>query len=172
MTTCSRCKSIVEDGGRLCTKHREQKRTQQMRARNSRSLGVCYRCGSRDSLPMTRHCARCYAYFRERSLPHLEHDLEAHTKIVLLTRQPASLCLISGRSLLALRKVGCSLTVDRLNSQLGYVEGNMQLLASDLNSAKGAGWHVPQSAIHRLISRLDQTKNDRLSLVPGATRRD
>lgn len=172
MTTCSRCETLVEDGGRLCTKHREQKRIQQRRLRNSRSLGRCYRCGSRDSLPMTRHCARCYAYFRERSLPHLEHNLEAHMKVVLLTRNPTSVCLISGRSLLALRKVGLTLTVDRLNSQLGYVEGNMQLLASDLNSAKGAETHVPQSAIHRLISRLDQTKNDRFSLVPGATRRD
>jgi hypothetical protein len=169
MTTCSRCKNIVEDGGRLCDRHRRQKRTQQMRARKLRSFGICYRCGARDSLPLTKHCARCSSYFRERMLPHLVHNLEKHAELFTLSCNPLSQCIVTGRSLVALRKVGQRLTVDRLNSRLGYVDGNMQLMAGDLNSAKGIGEHVPQSAINRLLAKLQHTKDDRLSLVPGAT---
>lgn len=45
-------------------------------------------------------------------------------------------------------------------------------MALDLNSAKNIGSEVPQEAIHKLLNKLDQTKDDRLSLVPGATHRD
>lgn len=171
MTTCSRCSNVVEDGGRLCTTHREQKRIQQQRARSVRSSTLCYRCGMREPLPMTKHCARCAAYFRERSLPNLEHDLERHAMFIQACSLPTSICSITGRSLLALQKVGQKLTVDRVRSNLGYLNGNMQLMASDLNSAKGARKDVPQSAIHRLLTKLAHTKDDRLSLVPGATYR-
>lgn len=70
---------------------------------------------------------------------------------------------------MTLRKVGQRLTVDRISSMLGYVDGNMQLMAGDLNSAKGNSAFVPQHAIHRLLAKLAQTKDDRLSDVPGAT---
>ena len=169
MTTCSRCTRVVEDGGRLCTIHREQKRIQQARARSARSYAMCYRCGMREPLPLTRHCHRCSAYFRERGLPHLEHDLEAHANLILLSCAPQSRCMITGRSLHALWKVGQRLSVDRIQSHLGYILGNMQLMAIDLNSAKGVQASVPQHAIHKLLAKLDQTKDDRLSLVPGAT---
>lgn len=171
MTTCSRCRNVVEDGGKLCTRHREQKRIQQMRARKSRSFGVCYRCGARETLPLTKHCARCSSYFRERTLPHLEHNLEKHAELMTASWNPLTRCIITGRSLVALRKVGQRLTVDRIDSRKGYVEGNMQLMAGDLNSAKGVSERVPHSAIHRLLAKLQHTKDDRLSLVPGATQR-
>ena len=169
MTKCTRCTNIVEDGGRLCTKHRELKRIQQVRSRSSRSSGVCYRCGKREVLPLTKHCARCMAYFRERGLPHLEHNLEAHAAFIVMSCRPQSQCKVTGRSLRALWKVGQRLSVDRIQSTLGYMPGNMQLIALDLNSAKGAGAYVPQQAIHRLLAKLAQTKDDRLSEVPGAT---
>lgn len=172
MTKCTRCKNIVEDGGRLCNKHREKKRTQQQRARSSRSFGVCYRCGSRETLPQTKHCGRCMAYFRERGLPHLEHNLEAHAIFMAKSCNPQSQCQITGRSLRALWKVGQRLSVDRVCSTLGYVPSNMQLIAADLNSAKGARDTVPRHAIHKLLAKLSQVKDDRLSLVPGATIRD
>jgi len=171
MTTCSMCKQPVSDGFRLCTKHREQKRIRQMRARELRSWGLCTRCGSRDSLPLTRHCGRCLAYLTERSHPHLEHDLEAHAKMLELSRRSESLCTVTGRSGLSLMKVGEKLSVDRIDSSLGYVEGNMQLMALSLNSAKGAGPRVPQSAVHMLLRKLERVKDDCLSLVPGATNR-
>jgi len=169
---CSRCNREREDNGRLCLKCRETKRTQQAQARKSRSPGLCYRCGARDSLPQTRHCARCMSYLRERTLPHLEHDLEAHALLMTLSCDPQARCQVTGRSLLALRKVGQRLSVDRQDSTRGYVDGNMQLMALDLNSAKGAGQSVPQRAVHLLLTKLAQVKDDRLSLVPGATHQD
>jgi hypothetical protein len=73
---------------------------------------------------------------------------------------------------LALRKVGERLTVDRIDSSLGYVEGNMRLLAGDLNSAKGTRKEVPWSAINRLLYRLDKTVHDCHSDIHGAIHRD
>jgi hypothetical protein len=83
-----------------------------------------------------------------------------------------SICAVTGRSLLSLMKCGQRLTVDRLDSTKGYVEGNMQLIAGDLNSSKGIRDEVPQHAIHILLSKLNRVKDDRFSIVPGATHRD
>ena len=82
---------------------------------------------------------------------------------------PSMRCQVTGRSLRSLWKVGQKLSVDRIQNHLGYIPGNMQLMAVDLNSAKGSGVHVPQHAIHKLLAKLAQTKDDRLSEVPGAT---
>jgi hypothetical protein len=83
----------------------------------------------------------------------------------------ASQCAVLGRSLLALRKVGQRLTVDRIDSTIGYVQGNMQLLAADLNSAKGEDDDVPQHCINIILEKLERVFNDKLSKFPGATRR-
>lgn len=112
------------------------------------------------------------AYYRERQYPHLAHDLNAHTHMLAQAVVPTSRCSLLGRSLLALRKIGQTLTVDRIDPTLGYIEGNMQLLARDLNSAKGAGMVVPQSIVHRLLWKLERVVNDKHSNVPGATHRD
>lgn len=84
---------------------------------------------------------------------------------------PRSVCAVLGRSLFALRKVGQKLTVDRIDSTKGYVDGNMQLLASDLNSAKGVSMEVPWRSVHLILRRLERVVDDRLSRVPGATHR-
>jgi hypothetical protein len=91
--------------------------------------------------------------------------------MVALSHAETSRCATTGRSLLGLRKIGQKLTVDRIDSSLGYVEGNMQLLAEDLNSAKGNRFEVPQRAINWLLDRLERTVYDRLS-TSGAVHRD
>ncbi len=105
-------------------------------------------------------------------MPHLTHDTKEHARMVALSHAETSQCAITGRSLLALRKIGRRLEVDRIDSTRGYVEGNMQLLADDLNSAKGARDEVPQRAINWLLDRLEHTVNDSLSAIPGAVHRD
>ena len=123
-------------------------------------------------MPDVRSCSRCHAKQRERDLPHLEDDLVEHTMMVEAAHHPESRCAVLGRSLLNLRKAGQKLSVDRIDSAKGYVPGNMQLLALDLNVAKRDGTHIPQAVIHMILTKLERTKDDRLSDVPGATHAD
>jgi hypothetical protein len=100
------------------------------------------------------------------------HNLSAHFIMVDLSWVPTERCSVTGRSLFALRKIGRRLTVDRIDSMLGYVEGNMQLLTDDLNSAKGNRHSVPWDAINRLIHKLDGTVHDCHSQLNVAVHRD
>lgn len=76
---------------------------------------------------------------------------------------PKARCSASGYSVIALRKVGDQLTVDRIDSSKGYVRGNMQLLAASLNSAKGQQPRVPVGAIRALERKMRRCANDKLS---------
>lgn len=70
-------------------------------------------------------------------------------------------CEITGLSKHQLRKMGEQLSVDRINSFLGYVPGNCQIIAESLNQAKGRASNVPQSAINRLLRRAARVKPGR-----------
>jgi len=89
----------------------------------------------------------------------LSHEHAAFSRMLYLSRMPMSCCAVTGRTLFTLRKVGDQLSVDRIDSTLGYVAGNMRLLALSLNVAKGAGDRVPQEAINKLLWRLDRVKD-------------
>jgi hypothetical protein len=167
-----RCAHDAAEPRRLCQHHLLTRSRSKQRVRRALPSALCRRCMQRPPRPDTRHCPRCVAYWRERKLPHLEHDLQAHTEMLTLADDPKSLCAATGRALLALRKVGERLTVDRISPYQGYVSGNMQLLSGRLNSAKGVGDDVPREAVRRLLRRLEHVFDDRLSEVPGATYRD
>ena len=66
---------------------------------------------------------------------------------------PESTCATSGLSAFTLWKMGEHLTVDRIDSSLGYVKDNCQLMARALNLAKGAGAEVPLRSVQRLLNR-------------------
>lgn len=67
-----------------------------------------------------------------------------------------------------LRKIGESLTVDRINPARGYVPGNVQLLAKSLNEEKKHTRRAPQRAVEKLLRKLESVTNDRLSDRNGA----
>jgi hypothetical protein len=96
-------------------------------------------------------------------------DETAYREMLHLAKQPESRCATSGRSLHALRKVGERLSIDRIDPNKGYTEGNMQLLALSLNKAKGNSSTVPARAVTALLKRLSFTVDDKLSDFPGAT---
>lgn len=75
-----------------------------------------------------------------------------------------------GGALLALRKIGERLTVDRINPRRGYVPGNVQLLAESINEEKNTHRRAPQRAINSLLRRLQHVTEDRLSNREGAYR--
>lgn len=112
-------------------------------------------------------CARCRAATRAAKLPLLEHDLNVLEMYQQWAHKMDACCSISGLSLLALKKLGDQLSVDRICSNQGYVEGNVRLLALSLNTAKGALDEVPQSAIRWLMGRWEGVARDRLSKPRG-----
>lgn len=130
---------------------------------------MCLRCMIRPSLPNRRRCARCAAYRAEADYPWLTHDIDAHARLIADTHNPTAKCSVLGRSLIALRKVGDRLSIDRIDSHQGYLEGNMRLLSLELNVAKGDTQTIPQRAINRILRRLQGTVHDIYSDVPGAT---
>jgi len=154
------CVNPADPGSKLCPHHKRLRRESQRRARERRPRNICSRCGARPSLFATTRCGRCASYNRERALPHLQHDVLSHTRMVERCFEPTAQCSITGRSLIALRKIGRRLSVDRIDSTRGYVEGNMQLMADDLNSAKGNRMEVPASAINWLLYRMEHTVHD------------
>lgn len=81
---------------------------------------------------------------------------------------PASCCSATGRSLLALRKIGEKLSVDRINPQRGYVPGNVQLLAMSLNEEKNNQRRAPRRKVNELLRRLQHVTEDILSSRKGA----
>jgi hypothetical protein len=91
------------------------------------------------------------------------HHTVEHMRFIRGKDNPKARCCVSGYSLLALRKIGEFLTVDRIDSSKGYVHGNMQLMAGSLNSSKGQARRVPQSAVNGLIRKMRRVANDRFS---------
>jgi hypothetical protein len=85
-----------------------------------------------------------------------------------LTKDLTACCCITGRSLLALQKVGDKLSVDRINPRRGYVKGNMQLMALSLNRAKAAQMTVPKTATNQLLRKLSHVTEDCFSTHTGA----
>jgi hypothetical protein len=74
-----------------------------------------------------------------------------------------SRCSVSGFSLLALKKVGEELTIDRIDCRKGYTKGNMRLLAGCLNRAKGVEDAVPRRAVNWLVRRMERVRKDRFT---------
>ena len=101
-------------------------------------------------------------------MPEKFHDIPHLAALTEARYRPESTCSVTGRSLLALRKIGEKLTIDRIDSALGYVPGNTQLMAGTLNSAKGCRAAVPRRAINRLLHRLSRVIEDKLGSKDGA----
>lgn len=99
-------------------------------------------------------------------LPFLAHDLAHLEAMKREAHELGARCAVTGASLLALRKVGDALSVDRVENSLGYVAGNTRLIAMSLNTAKGADKHIPKRAIRLLIGRLEGVVFDKLSVMP------
>ncbi len=81
-----------------------------------------------------------------------------------------SLCAVLMRPLHTLRKVGETLSVDRIDPALGYTKANTRLLASTLNEAKGDNPTIPQRAINKLLRKLSAVCSDIHSDERGAVR--
>lgn len=136
-----------------------------MRAYRARHRGVrCGRCSSTELLTPAR-CAWCLAVDLERKpwLAGLEHDTTEHSRMLTLARAPRSRCAVSGLTLERLQLGDStgrtySLQVDRIRNSLGYVPGNMQLLACRLNRAKQGHDSVPAWAVHDLLADLGIAK--------------
>lgn len=112
----------------------------------------------------------CRARRRIRQLPGMRHNVGHLCGLYAACKSPTSLCSVLRRPLHTLSKVGETLTVDRIDPRLGYTKHNTRLLASSLNEAKGDSDVIPQSAINKLIRRLNGVCEDRQSNGDGATR--
>ena len=119
-----------------------------------------------------RKCGRCFALRRMEQLPHLKHHFGWYLRALIKTHDVRSTCAVSGYSLLALRKVGDRLSVDRINPRLGYVHGNVRVIALSLNVAKGVGVGVPERAVQRLVRRMERVKGDKWSRRDAAMLRE
>lgn len=97
----------------------------------------------------------------------MEHDTEAHAHLIKLSKDPRSRCEVSGYSRLALAKVGEELQVDRVNPRIGYVVGNIRLLAGSLNRAKGVGKEVPRGAVLKLRWKVQRIRRDKWTREVG-----
>lgn len=104
------------------------------------------------------------------SLPHLTHDRAAYVEVLAARHVRTNRCAVLGASAFLLSKLGETLTVDRIDSRLGYIKGNMQLLCGYLNTAKGVQDVVPQWAINRMQRRLDRLVTDYHSKMLGLQR--
>ena len=133
--------------------------------------GKCHECGSREPIEGLKLCAAC----RSRKIIRREHRQTHNASFLELMLRacydPASCCSSTGRSLLALRKVGERLSVDRINPNRGYVPGNVQLLAMSLNAEKNSQRQVPRRALDALLRKLEHVTEDILSSPEGAAQR-
>lgn len=115
-------------------------------------------------------CAGCRAHKAAKRKSSLEHDIPYLARMFEACYDARSCCSATGRSLLALRKVGEVLSVDCINSRRGYVPGNVQLIALSLNTEKADQRRVPIRALNALLSKLEHVTEDRLSSETGAVR--
>lgn len=113
-------------------------------------------------------CVWCRAGKIARREKDQEHDVAFLAIMVKACHDPAACCSGTGRSLLALRKIGEKLSVDRINPRRGYVPGNVQLLASKLNEEKRTNRRVPRKALDSLLRKLEGVTEDVLSSEEGA----
>lgn len=93
----------------------------------------------------------------------MEHDSRALAALYEIAALSGSTCALSGASLLELRKIGDTLSVDRINSNTGYVVDNMRLISLRLNISKGIQRECSQAAINQLLKRLVRVVKDRRS---------
>lgn len=107
-------------------------------------------------------CFDCRASTRLAALA-VPGDTRAYAEMLRQACLPASRCASTGISLVGLKKLGEKLSVDRIVPGLGYVEGNMRLLASCLNSAKGRKKNIPAVAVKNLLLRWERVRYDELS---------
>ena len=134
----------------------------QRRRRAELPHGTCPRCFKRPAIEGRKLCAFCVAQLHERKrAPDLLHDTELHAAFIEKSKCMEETCEVSGYSLLALKKIGEELTIDRVDSTRGYCQGNMRLLARSLNQAKSVGLKVPGRALNRLLRRLERLRNDK-----------
>lgn len=114
------------------------------------AAGRCAHCG-KGRLNGCRQCAWCLAAALEKRLRHLEHDRRAHAAMLVRSHDPGERCAASWLTGHELALIGQRLTVDRVDPCLGYVAGNMQLLASRLNRLKWRSLEVPAWEVERLL---------------------
>lgn len=120
--------------------------------------GRCSTCG-RARLNGLKRCAFCLAAALERPLrPQYRHERAEHAWMLILSHAPESRCAASGLTAADLAAIGDQLTVDRIDSDRGYVRGNMQLLSRRLNRMKSRDRHVQPWEIKRLL-RLHRGEN-------------
>lgn len=110
--------------------------------------GRCSKCGRRRLTP--RLCALCLAVSLAYRLGDLPHDVRSHAWWLEQSHDPSSRCVASGLTGAELEAIGDELTVDRKDSDLGYVRGNMQLLSRRLNRAKWRAAAPPWWEVERL----------------------
>lgn len=163
------CPKEAVEGRKLCEEHVQAKRA--WIAEKKRGGFRCSRCYSRPPMGKGSICEFCHAYSRERKMPHIPHDPAMHAKMIRMTTLPESRCAVTGLSNHELRKVGDQLSVDRIDSAVGYVQGNMRLLTMSLNRAKGVQDAVPEGAIQRLLRRLERVRASRLTSSRGRSTR-
>lgn len=95
-------------------------------------------------------------------------DIELYTLMWDIAHDPTTCCEITGLSLHDLRKVRDSLSLDRIDNDLGYIQGNIRIIATSLNAARGDNTDVPPRAISKLTKRLSRIIESRLSRAPKA----
>lgn len=163
-----RCKRVVRGVWKICAYHRKLKRAN---AKRARTPGRCSRCG-KEPLDGLRKCARCFAQRRMDQLPNLKHHFGWYLRALIRAHDVRSTCAVSGYSLLALRKCGDQLSVDRIDPRLGYVRGNIRVIALSLNVAKGVSASVPERSVQRLARRMLRVRGDRWTRKDAATTKE
>ena len=154
-----KCSRPAKPGYKNCAICLQVHRRSKAKTRSSKVR--CWWCGRK--VANIVYCTRCRALKAEAKHPKLVHDTLEHMRYIRAKDNPRSRCAASGYSLIALRKIGEKLTVDRIDSTKGYVRGNMQLLAASLNSAKGRLDRVPMSAMRSIERKMRRCAHDKLS---------
>ena len=115
----------------------------------------CIRC-SRAPLTPCVSCSRCIALYMEKGdhLRGMQHDTDAHAAMLAMAHDPSAHCAVSGYSGAALAACELRLEVDRIDPRLGYLVGNMQLLAGPLNRAKQYDNILRPYQVHALQVRM------------------
>lgn len=121
----------------------------------------CGRCSRPlDSKDFRLRCPICLAEDAEKKHPEKEHDTELHAEYLVRARASRARCEATDLSLDDLVRAGMSLQVDRIDPARGYVDGNMQIVASYLNALKGRERSWPWWAIDEVRSRVECAKVD------------